>query len=601
MIVPMRHATILCMARDRDRTLGALAKLGLVHVEETVSDSPDVAAAAAAVEAAECARDALAEARANKNNLGLALRLPPAGPRPAGIVEDALSLANRYAAARAERDEIAQRIARYEPWGDFDPAAARALADKGVPVSLFRVPAKAGLPEFPAAGALRILFRDKESLCGAFAGAPLPEGVEAFPLPPESLGAMRARRADAESRMREAAVALRALAPRSDEVSAAIRAASDSRTVALAAANLRDAGPVAHLQGWIPADGADALAETARREGWGFALREPAKGETPPVLLRPPRLFRPILALFRGLGILPGYEEVDASVPFYCFFTLFCAMLIGDAGYGLLMLAAWYALRRKLRAAPPAVRSAGTLLLVFSCATIAWGVLSGTWFGMPADWLPGFMHRDLPTARWLGDQGNVMWLCFTIGLAHLELARLWNAAQLWPDSKALAELGWCGVLLGMYFVVCSIAVPGCSFPAWAGAAMGVSVLLILFFSFKRSELRENIVSLCLTPLNVISSMGDIISYVRLFAVGLAAVKIAETFDTMAAGISMPLWAKIPCMVLILLLGHALNLALGAISLVVHAVRLNTLEFSSAKGISWSGSEYTPFNTNPQGN
>ena len=61
MIVPMRHATILCMARDRDRTLGALAKLGLVHVEETVSDSPDVAAAAAAVEAAECARDALAE------------------------------------------------------------------------------------------------------------------------------------------------------------------------------------------------------------------------------------------------------------------------------------------------------------------------------------------------------------------------------------------------------------------------------------------------------------------------------------------------------------------------------------------------------------
>ena len=153
----------------------------------------------------------------------------------------------------------------------------------------------------------------------------------------------------------------------------------------------------------------------------------------------------------------------------------------------------------------------------------------------------------------------------------------------------------------MYFVVCSIAVPGCSFPVWAGVVMGAGVLLILLFSYKKSELKENVVSLCLTPLNVISSMGDIISYVRLFAVGLAAVKIAETFDTMAAGLSMPLWAKVPCMVLILLVGHGLNLVMGALSILVHAVRLNTLEFSSAKGISWSGNEYVPFNTNPQGN
>ena len=76
MIVPMKHATILCMARDRDKTLDALAKLGLVHVEETVADSPDVAAAAAAVDAAECARDAIAEARANKDDLGLEVFLP---------------------------------------------------------------------------------------------------------------------------------------------------------------------------------------------------------------------------------------------------------------------------------------------------------------------------------------------------------------------------------------------------------------------------------------------------------------------------------------------------------------------------------------------
>ena len=602
MIVPMKHATVLCLSKDRGKALEALARLGLVHVEEAVSDSPAVAAASAAGEAAECARDSLAEARANGNALGLALRRPPAGPRPAGAVSDVLAQVESYVAAREERAELSARIARQEPWGDFDPAAARALADKGVPVSLFSLPAKgadAALAAFPAAGALRVLRRGKDRVFGALVGAPLPEGAEAAPLPDEPLGALRGRLAGAEARMREAAAALRALAPRAGEAEAAIRAAADEKAFALAAANLREAGPVAHLAGWVPADAADALSAAARNEGWGVALRDPAPGETPPVQLRPPKIFRPILVLFRSLGILPGYEEVDVSVPFYCFFTVFCAMLIGDAGYGLLMLAAWLALRRRFRAGPPAVRSAGTLLLVFSIATLVWGALSGTWFGVPADWLPGFMNRDLPTARWLGNQANVMWLCFTIGLAHLELARLWNIAQLWPDSRLLGQLGWAGVILSMYKIVCAVALPDAPLPGWAAPLMAVSVVLILAFTYKRSEMKENLVSIFMTPLNVISSMGDIISYVRLFAVGLAAVKIAETFDTMAAGLSMPLWAKIPCMALILLLGHALNIALGAIALIVHAVRLNTLEFSSAKGITWSGAEYAPLHALPR--
>ena len=598
MIVPMKHATVLCMARDRDKTLDALARLGLVHVEESVADSPGIAAAALAGDAAECARDALAEARANKDDLGLALRPPPAGAAPAGAAGEVLAAVRRYVEARAEREELGRDLDRFAPWGDFDPAAARALADKGVPFALFSVPADFDFSAFPAEGALRVTMRTKDRVCGALAGAPLPEGVEAAPLPPGSLSSLRARRDAAEARMRGEAAALRALAPRAGEVADSIRAAADARAVALAAANLLDAGPVAHLQGWIPAEGADALAEAARREGWGFALRDPADGETPPVLLRTPRLFRPIVALFQILGILPGYRENDVSVVFYSFFTLFFAMLIGDAGYGALLLLAAFLVRRamKRRPEPPSeiASSSLALMFVFGGATLLWGVLSGTWFGMPAEWLPAFMNRDLPTARWLGNQGNVMHLCFAIGLAHLLIARGWNVVQLWPDSRALSELGWIGVLYGMYNIVCSIVVEGFAYPAHVTWVMAAAVVLILCFTYKRSELKANVVSLCMTPLNVVSSMGDIISYVRLFAVGLASVKIAETFDTMAAGLSLPLWAKVPCMVLILLLGHALNIAMGGLSILVHAVRLNTLEFSNAKGITWSGFEYAPF-------
>lgn len=91
-----------------------------------------------------------------------------------------------------------------------------------------------------------------------------------------------------------------------------------------------------------------------------------------------------------------------------------------------------------------------------------------------------------------------------------------------------------------------------------------------------------------------SCLGDIISYVRLFAVGLASVMVAENFNQMAIDLSLPLAVKIPAVILILFLGHAMNFAMGALSILVHAVRLNTLEFSNHKGISWSGFAYEPF-------
>ena len=89
-------------------------------------------------------------------------------------------------------------------------------------------------------------------------------------------------------------------------------------------------------------------------------------------------------------------------------------------------------------------------------------------------------------------------------------------------------------------------------------------------------------------------MGDIISYVRLFAVGLASVKVAENFNAMALGLDLPVLLRVLAVAAILLVGHGLNLAMGALSVLVHAVRLNTLEFSNAKGITWAGQPYAPF-------
>ena len=131
-------------------------------------------------------------------------------------------------------------------------------------------------------------------------------------------------------------------------------------------------------------------------------------------------------------------------------------------------------------------------------------------------------------------------------------------------------------------------------PLFIYPVFGVSLFLLFFFTLKRSELKTGGIELGMLPLSIVSTLGDIISYVRLFAVGLASVKVAENFNDMAINNGLPLWAKIIPMMFILLIGHGLNFAMAGLSILVHAVRLNALEFSNHKGITWSGYAFKPF-------
>jgi V/A-type H+-transporting ATPase subunit I len=242
-------------------------------------------------------------------------------------------------------------------------------------------------------------------------------------------------------------------------------------------------------------------------------------------------------------------------------------------------------------------RSWFILLTVFSASTVVWGVLSNTWFGAQ---IPAL--ASLPTVQWLADPSyhNMMLLCFTIGVSHLMLARLWNGVCRLPDSTAIAEFGWAGILLFMYLVTNSIVGIFPAIPQWGFYMFYASLAGVFLFSVKPSELKTRGAELGMLPLNIMSALGDIISYVRLFAVGLASVKVAENFNSMATGLvagADEMWVKAlmaVAMVAILVIGHALNLAMAGLSILVHAVRLNTLEFSNHKGVSWSGTAYNPF-------
>ena len=582
MIVPMKHLTLLCVAHEGTKALEALRELKCAHLDLSAAASPEFAAAKAELADAERAERVLAKA-AKEETRGES----SAGTdmfdavRNADLVPAVLKADAERTALLEQAEELRRTIRTYGPFGDFDPGLAAKLREEGVSVILALGP---GQP----------------SERRAFFNEPPPEGWMEIPLPSERLSAMQTRLAETEAKAAEISAALAAVSDRVSAIEGIRSGLQDSVNFAAAQDVLATQGAVSYIEGWVPVDSVPSLRAKAVTNSWGLLIRDAKADETPPTLIRPPKLFRPVAALFKGLGISPGYTEADVSVPFMCYFSLFFATLVGDGGYGAIILAltlwGWRSTRPKAGEGhrPVLVRSWLTLLTVFSSATVVWGLLSNTWFGAS---LP--FARDWAVVKWLGDPtyGNMMLLCFTIGVSHLVLARVWNGICRINDTTCLAEFGWAGVLVFMFFVVNWIVGIFTGIPSAIYWIFGISLVLVFGFTVKPSELKTRGAELGMLPLNVMSALGDIISYVRLFAVGLASVKVAENFNGMAMGLDMPLWLKIVPMVLILLIGHGLNFAMAGLSILVHAVRLNTLEFSNHKGVSWSGYAFSPFRKN----
>ena len=544
MIVRMKHLDLVCVAAEKEATLERLRDLGAVHLDLSAAVGMAVAAARGEISDAEKAVRLILKARGKSAADEV---------RPRSVAEVLELDADRQTLAQ-ELERLEREIKTYEPYGDFDPALARKLLDKGIDIA-DRLPPK---------------------------------------LPEMRLSKMREKLARVLNRINVDNAKLAA----SDErtILAKYPALGDRLAFEQAKELMAEKGAVCLISGWLPETRIPDFKSQIAEAGWGVLLRDPGEGETPPTLIEPPKAFRPVKALFEGLGIAPGYTESDVSVPFMCYFSLFFAMLVGDGAYGAIFLAAtlfgWHKFGKVAQAKTPqavATRSWLTLMTVFSLATIAWGALSNTWFGAGIPWC-----ADWPTVRWLSgadapagrQYDNMMFLCFTIGVSHLMLARLWNGFCMLNDRACLSQFGWAGIVLFMYVLTNSIVGIFGSVPTWCYWMFGAS-FLVVFWQAKGMDKG-------MLFLNTMSVLGDIISYVRLFAVGLASVKVAENFNAMALDLGLPIWIKWLPLVLILLVGHGLNLAMAGLSVLVHAVRLNTLEFSNHKGISWAGYAFRPF-------
>ena len=542
MIVRMKHLDLVCVASDRESTLARLRELGAVHLDLGAAQGAAVASAKGEIDDAEKTVRLILKAReAHLKSLGPQGSVESLEIRPKPVSE-ILALDADRATLVTEKERLDREIKVYLPYGDFDPALAKKLLDRGIDLK-DDLPAK--LPEMR-------LSRMQEKLAR----------VE------NRIGVDTAKIAMSDEKV----------------ILAKYPALRERMEFEQAKELMAEKGAVAVVSGWLPLSRVSSLSSSARDNGWGVLLRDLVEGEIPPTLIEPPKFVKPVKALFEGLGIAPAYDEADVSVPFMCYFSLFFAMLVGDGGYGAIILALTLLGRRKLP------RAWFVLMTVFSLATIGWGILSNTWFGAGLPWC-----EDWPTVKWLADPSykNAMFLCFTIGVSHLMLARLWNGVSMLNDRRCLSQFAWAGILFFMYWitnVIVGIFTGG--IPVWLYVVFGVSFVTVF--------LQSKGIEKGMLFLNVMSTLGDIISYVRLFAVGLASMKVAENFNDMALSIfncTDLIWVK-PLlavgMVLVLLIGHGLNFAMAGLSILVHAVRLNTLEFSNHKGISWAGYAFKPF-------
>jgi len=596
MIVRMKKVTALCLEDDTDRTLKALGNLGVLHLVPT--QQPQGADLDKTRKQLDRARDAIVLLRTHHGHTGE--ETGGADTPPPEIVERTHRLRHEMQSLEETRLTLIKERDIGAPFGDFDPNTVRALAEQGVTVRLYHTTSKAPI-EAPEGAVLAVTQQGGLGQYFALLGDTPDFTVNAreVPLPARSLEAVAAEIGETDRRLSKIDNDLGELSLSSDLVAEWVESLEQSEEYLLAQTGMGAAGRIAYLQGFCPVHAVDKVRRCSHDHGWGLVTEEPSEEDAVPTLVQYPSWVRVMRPVFAFLGIVPGYREADISSAFLVFLSIFFAMIVGDAGYGVLFLILIPYLRKKkfAKAEPEPFR----LLYIFSGGTVLWGMLTGNYFGIDFELLPPFLR--FLRVDWLIDQNNSMTFSLILGAVHLTLAHGWRAVGFGRDARAAVQLGWIGVVWGV-FVLARHLLVGSALPVWVAPAPALGLAAILV----GLVLRKKWMDLGLLLLDLVSCFGDLMSYLRLFALGIASVKVAEAFNTMAGdlgaalvgmagGTAMVLVSGIlaaAAMALVLALGHGLNIILCAMSVLVHGVRLNALEFSLHMGQEWSGFKYKPF-------
>ena len=633
MIVPMKKVSLLTLGDRKSETLKKLRKLGILHIEisegygeRLVELKNQISLLENAVYSVGKPKDAETKSVSTDEALKIASEID--------------TLSEEKKTVLAERIALNSELERLKDWGDIDPDNISDLAANGVEVSLYEMPKK----EYEALGEnIKTLSLNKTKasvkfLLIASGNEDEMEAIKALEnykleLPQMSTAEIKQKIADLGNRVEEIEDKISSYANFSESFKNAIKSCEkeiefETYSTGMADENISEKSDtsIAYFKGYIEEEKLDGLKQAAKLNSWGLLVEDPDEDDNVPTKLKNNKFVSLIYPLTDFLGTVPGYFEYDISAWFLSFILIFFGIIFGDGGYGLLICAVATVLIIKSLISKKEIQPAFLLIGLFGLSTVVWGTLTCTWFGMSPEQLPQWLKSlSVPVISnvyadkiwhpfWTaGGDGlttaqNLQIFCFSLALVQLTVAHIKGAVRNRKTPKILGDIGAILQLIGIYYVVLSLVVNAKVFSfglVIGGVPVGtVAIILIavgfllsfVFSNYEGSVIKSilssltNIVSVLLGVVNVFS---DIVSYIRLWAVGLAGAAISATVNELAG----PLFGNFLFMIIaivLLVFGHGLNMILNILSVIVHGIRLNTLEFSSHLDMSWSGHKFKPF-------
>ena len=607
MIERMKKVTVFSESGRKHQLLLALREFGVVHISNMVQKSESV--------------DKLE--KKNSEYEAVVRTIEEYADKKKKVAQKSLSdaeflkLNENLSKAIVEKEKIKENIIsltqekeRILPFGDFDPASVAELSSDGIDLYFYTLSKKEldKLSKDEEVKFIRVSYSGK-LFAIASVGAPLSQDVSATPfaLPKESLGSIEAKLLENKEMLERIDNQFKSASAYLNVYKEHMAIENEKITFEKASATVEDVDQIIYLSGYIPADKAEEFMAFCKKEVFAYLIDDPSDEDEPPTKVKnkgPINLIKPV---FDMLGLIPGYREYDISLYFLLFLTLFFAMIIGDAGYGMIFVAIAALLNIKSKKC----NTLNALIYVAGGATVIWGALTGTWFG--SEWilanvpiLQKFVIPNLtnfPSLFGLDGQTTqdaMMKFCFQLGAIHIGLACGINIVSKIKkkDLSFVADVGWFLDTILLYLLVLFLVIGENAPMTIIVAGVATGFILVCCFNAQGpgvpfvKGLGASLGGFFTTFLDTISAFSNIMSYIRLFAVGMASLAIAESFNDMAA--PMLGGMLLPAGILILVLGHLINLVMGLLSVVVHGVRLNVLEFSNQLGMEWSGYKYEPF-------
>ena len=584
MIVPMRKATILFKTGDAETTIKSVRSLGLLHVEhQNRPESREISRLMENVSRIDSSLDILNQETGSDKKTQPQEKIT--GDWMA-VVTHIIELGRYLEELKTSSSHLTSQIKEWEPWGDIDSVQIENLNQNGIYLKLCKVPVKE-IETFPEDVIVKTIFTSKDTVsCVAISRRQFEcPFVEILP-PKQGLSLLKSQVAENKATLAKTKEEIIYSAIFWDDLSGIRKKLGKEIELQQVISGMGKGGDISYITGYIPSDQEGQLIAEVKSRKWGIMITDPSEDDDVPTLLQNPRWVRMIQPVLNLLGLTPGYQELDISMWFLVFFSLFFGILIGDAGYGLvyiiltLLVMIWFHKKGRLNAE---MKTMGSLVcLLGSCAAI-WGVLTGTFFG------PGWL---VPLVPQLNDANTMESFCFFLGAFQLSIAHVWRAILKFPSLKVLADVGYICILWTAFFLARTLVL-GEPFPSFGLWLVGTGIALVILFTNPQPRVLRGIgEGLGAIALGFMNNITDVISYVRLFAVGLAGLAISETTNTLASGFGDGLVA-VMAGVVILIIGHSLNIILGIISVLVHGVRLNVLEFSGHANVSWSGTPFEP--------